>query len=367
MLMEKINNIKSMYIHIPFCRNICSYCDFCKFYYYENLVDQYLDALLSEIDERYAGEELETIYIGGGTPSCLSISQLEKLFSKIDTFSFSNNYEFTIECNIMDITEEKLIFFKNHKVNRLSIGVESFQESILEVLERDYRKQDIFDRVNLAKEYFSNINIDLIYAVSGENLSDLEKDIELFLKLDVNHISTYSLMIEDNTKLGIKGVLPISEELDKKMYDMIHKTLTDYDFNHYEISNFSKLGYESKHNLVYWQNKHYYGFGLGASGYIGNIRYTNTRNIKKYLSLNYVQDQEIVSKELDATNQVILGLRTIYGVDDSCFIEKFGSSFIDYFKVGNLVNDKILLKNGNSFYINPEYWYVSNEILIKFV
>ena len=324
-------------------------------------------ALLSEIDERYKWNTLETIYIGGGTPSCLNISQLEILFSKIDSFSFSDDYEFTFEYNVMDITEEKLMFLKNHRVNRLSIGVESFQKFILEILERDYKKEDIFDRVNLVKKYFSNINIDLIYAVSGENIVDLEKDIELFLDLDVNHISTYSLIIEDNTKLGIRGVLPISEELDKMMYDMIHKTLTDHGFNHYEISNFSKLGYESKHNLVYWQNKHYYGFGLGASGYIDDIRYTNTRNIKKYLSLNYVQDEEKVSKELDATNQVILGFRTIYGVDDNLFIEKFGSSFIDYFKVDELVKNKVLLKNGNSFYINPEYWYISNEILIKFV
>lgn len=362
-----MNKVKSCYIHIPFCSNICSYCDFCKFYYQDTLVQEYLDILLKEIDDRYQGEFLETIYIGGGTPSTLSINQLEKLFNGLSKLNVSDDLEFTVECNILDLTAEKLKFLKKYGINRLSIGVQSFDLSILKFLERDYTKEMIQDKILLAKKYFSNINIDLIYAVPDETIKILEQDLELFLALGVTHISTYSLMIEDHTKLGIKGVLPISEELDKEMYDMIHNTLTKHGYSHYEISNYSLLGYESKHNLTYWKNERYYGFGIGASGYINNIRYTNTKNIKKYLAGNYIQDEEIVTSEIDASNYAILGLRTMNGINKQVFLEKFGSDFIEYFNIELLLKERIILETEKSYYLNPKYWYISNEILVKFI
>jgi len=362
-----MNKIKSCYIHIPFCSNICSYCDFCKFYYQDALVDEYLDILLREINDRYKGELLETIYIGGGTPSALNINQLEKLFNGLNNLNVVSDLEFTVECNILDLTDDKLSFFKKHGVNRLSIGVQSFNFEILKFLERDYDDEIIKEKINLAKKYFSNINIDLIYAVPGETIEILKNDLELFLSLGITHISTYSLMIEDHTKLGIKGVLPISEELDKKMYDIICTTLTDYGFNHYEISNYALNGYESKHNLTYWKNEEYYGFGIGASGYIDSIRYTNTKNIKKYLGGNYIQEEELVTSIIDASNYAILGLRTINGVNKKNFIDKFGVDFIKYFDIQNLISENIILETDVSYYLNPEYWYISNEILVKFV
>lgn len=362
--MEKV---KSCYIHIPFCSNICSYCDFCKFYYQDTLVDEYLDILLREIDEKYQGETLETIYIGGGTPSVLNIRQLEKIFNGLSRLNVSIDLEFTIECNVLDLTEEKLNLFKKYGVNRLSIGIQSFDSSILKFLEREYTKELIQDRICLAKKFFSNINVDLIYAVPSETLEILEKDLELFLSLDVTHISTYSLMIEEHTKLGIKGILPISEDLDKSMYETIHKILTKYGYNHYEISNYSLPGYESKHNLTYWRNEKYYGFGIGASGYINNIRYTNTKNIKKYLAGNYIQEKENVTAEIDASNYAILGLRTMIGINKETFIEKFGVNFVEYFNIQSLFEEKIILENEELYYLNPEYWYISNEILVKFI
>lgn len=365
--MKNLNEVKSIYIHIPFCKEICSYCDFCKFYYNNNLVDDYLKELAFEIKERYKKETVDTIYIGGGTPSSLSIPQLETLFSIIDDIITSSNLEFTIECNIQDITEEQLKLFKKCGVNRLSIGVQSFDENILNFLERNYSKQFIINQISLAKQYFSNINIDLIYAVPNETLEILKKDLDFFLSLEVPHISTYSLMIEEHTKLGIQNINPIIDELDQKMYDIIQKELVNSGYIHYEISNYALPGYESKHNLTYWKNERYYGFGLGASGYIKNIRYTNTKNIKKYLSHNYVQEEENISSHIDASNYAILGLRTINGVNKKVFLEKFKVDFIEYFDVHSLLLDHILLENDISYYLNPKYWYLSNEILVKFI
>lgn len=365
--MRKIDNIKSIYIHIPFCSSICSYCDFCKFYYNDDYVNQYLDALKVEIKEKYKDDKIETIYIGGGTPSSLSINQLTKLFDSLKLINFDFNIEFTFECNVLDLTEEKLIFLKEHNVNRLSIGIQSFQSENLSFLERNYDKNIILEKMKLAKKYFSNINIDLMYAIPGENLKMLKDDLDLFLSLDISHISTYSLIIEEHTKLSINNTTYISEELDYEMYKLICNTLEEYGYIHYEISNFSKDNYQSKHNLTYWRNLSYYGFGLGSSGYIDNIRYVNTKNFKKYVSRNFEREEELITKDLNASNYAILGFRTIYGVSKKEFEELFGIDLVNYFEVYNLIKENILLENEAFYYINPEYWYVINEILVKFV
>ena len=355
-------DIRSMYIHIPFCRSICSYCDFCKFFYNGELVNKYIDSLINEIKENYQNEELDTVYIGGGTPSSLDIKSLDKLLSYIsNNFKVSSILEYTIECNVMDITLEKLELFKKYNINRLSIGIESFNKDILSFLERNYTKEDIIEKINLAKKYFSNINIDLMYAVPNETLDILKEDLALFLKLDIPHISCYSLIIEDHTKLGIKNTNYISEDLDYSMYKGIEETLEKNNFIHYEISNYAQPGYESKHNLCYWKNHKYYGFGLGSSGYIANYRYTNTKNLKKYLAGNYIAEKEIITKELNASNYAILGLRTKYGVNKKEFKAAIGNDFNDMYDTSDLS------ENEDSFYLDKSKWYIENSILIKFI
>ena len=354
--------MKSAYIHIPFCTSICSYCDFCKFFYNDDLVDKYIDSLIKEIKDNYKGEELDTIYIGGGTPSSLDLKSLNELLSYIsNNLKVSKNLEYTIECNVMDITKEKLELFKKYNINRLSIGVESFNKEILSFLERNYSKEEILDKITLAKKYFTNINIDLIYAVPNENLDILKKDIDEFIKLDIPHISCYSLIIEDHTKLGIKNTDYISEDLDYEMYKLIESTLEKNGYDHYEISNYAKNGYESKHNLCYWKNHKYYGFGLGSSGYINNYRYINTRNLNKYLNGNYMDSKEIITKEVNASNYAILGLRTKYGVNKKEFKEKVGIDFKDMYDTSDLE------ENDDSFYLDKSKWYIENSILVKFI
>ena len=360
--------IKSVYIHIPFCSTICSYCDFCKIYYNSEMVFKYLNALKCEIKENYKGEVIDTIYIGGGTPSCLNIKELEKLFEIINLLKKSANLEFTFECNIEDIEINKLKFLYQNGVNRLSIGVQSFNQKLLKLLNRHHSKQEVLDKIKLAKNIgFKNISIDLIYAIKGQSLADIDSDIKNFLKLDINHLSTYSLIIEPHTILYNKNIQPIDEELDYSMYKMICATLTNHGYKHYEISNFAKHGYESKHNLTYWNNESYYGFGAGASGYTNNVRYDNTRNIIKYINKNYKKEEHIMTFNETCENEFILGLRKIDGIDIYKFQNKYGFSPLNIPVVQKLIKSKSLIFYDKYLKINSELIYQENDILCEFL
>lgn len=363
---DLVNKVKSAYIHIPFCNTICSYCDFCKVYYKTNLIDSYLDNLSKEIDEYYKGEILDTIYIGGGTPSCLNIDKLNRLFNIIDKLKRSNNLEFTFECNPEDINEELLKLLKSWEINRLSIGVESFNKDILKILNRRY-DIDISSKIDMCKKYFDNINIDLMYAIPSENLDILNNDIDAFIKLDVPHISTYSLIINKNTVMYNNHYKNIDDELDYEMYKLIIDKLSKYNYHHYEISNFSKIGYESKHNLTYWNNKYYYGFGVGASGYIDNIRYDNTRSITKYISGCYRLDSNKLSYNEEVENAFILGFRKIDGIDINDFKNRYGFNPKNTDIVKKLVKENKLDVNEYNIKINNDYIYTSNDILCEFL
>lgn len=358
--------VKSAYIHIPFCNNICSYCDFCKLLYNKNFVKKYLDALEKEIINNYKNEILDTIYVGGGTPSSLSVSELNKLFSIIKIFKLSKEYEFTFEVNIEDITEEKLEILKENKVNRLSIGIESFNDKYLKYLGRNYTSDIINEKVELAKKYFDNINVDLMYALKNESLNDLEEDIDKILKLDIKHISCYSLIIEKNTKLYIENTKYISDDLDSDMYDLIDKKLENK-YHRYEVSNYSITSYESRHNLTYWKNNEYYGFGLGAAGYIDNIRYTNTRNLSKYISGSYERQEEVLTKEDKIKYEFILGLRLTSGINKDNFNKKYGININEIEIIKELINKGLLIDDKINIYVPKKYFYVLNDILVNFV
>ena len=358
--------IKSVYIHIPFCKNICSYCDFCKFIYNEKWVGAYLTGLNNEIKDRYMDDPIKTIYIGGGTPSALSIDELKRLFKIISVFNTNDLEEFTFECNLSDINEGLLEILKNNKVNRLSIGIQSFNKKNLAFMERNADFKDALKKVDLCHQYgFNNINLDLMYAIPGETLKDLKKDLDLFLKLNPTHISTYSLILEDHTKLSSKNVSYIEEELDYEMFKLISKKLNSA--NHYEISNFSIPGYESKHNLVYWNNEEYYGFGLGASGYIDDIRYQNTKNLKEYLLGNYVLEKEILGLKEKMDYEIMLGLRKLKGINILEFRNKYNKDIEEVYNLKPLLKSRDLIKKKGYIFINPQKIYIMNEILIKII
>lgn len=355
-----------VYIHIPFCKNICSYCDFCKMYYNKKFTNNYLICLEKEINDRYKGEFVDTIYIGGGTPSSLSIEELKKLFEIIRVFKLKEDFEFTFECNIEDITEELLIFLKNNKINRLSIGVQSFNDKYIKLLNRKHDKKMAFDRIVLAKKYISNINIDLIYAVD-EDIDIVKEDLKYFLELDIPHLSYYSLIIEDNTLLKIKDYDYINEDMDYLMYKEIENTLGKNNFVHYEVSNYCKDGYYSKHNYNYWLNGEYYGFGLSSVSYLNNKRIINTKNLTKYLKDNFVEDIVVEDKRTKQENDCILGLRTFKGININDFYIKYNEDIFDVFDIKELIDDHKLIIEDNYLKINKDYFYLANEILIKFL
>lgn len=358
--------INNCYIHIPFCKNICSYCDFCKLFYNEKLVDQYLEQLEKEISNIYRKEELKTIYIGGGTPSCLNMKQLNKLFSITKKLRVSKDVEFSIECNFDSINKEKLLLFKENGVNRLSFGLESTIDKNLKLLNREENCSRVQEIISYCRELgFKNINIDLMYAIPDETIKDLERDLNFILSLNVEHISTYSLIIEEHTKLYINQIKTIKEELDYEMYKIICNKLKNY--HHYEISNFSKYGYESRHNMCYWKNKNYYGFGLGASSYIGNKRINNTRSITKYLQNKTILDMEILNKSDIMSYEMILGLRMLNGVNKESFYKKFNKDIYEVFDIKGLISKDLLIDDGINIYIPLDKMYISNEILVNFI
>lgn len=354
----------SIYIHIPFCNSICTYCDFCKIFYNKKYINDYLNNLEQEIKVRYKSEIVNTIFIGGGTPSSLDDEELIRLMNIIEIFKLNDNYEFTVECNIESITENKLKIMKKYGVNRISIGVESFDNSIIKLLGRNHTKEDVYNKIGIVKRYFSNINIDLIYA-AYDDINILKSDIDCFLKLDIPHISTYSLIIEDNTMLKINGMKNIDEDIDYEMYKYIEDALEKNNYIHYEISNYAKNGYQSKHNLVYWNNEEYYGFGLSSTSYINNERITNTKNLRNYLNGEYLDTSVYEDKDIRMENEIMLGLRKLDGINLDRFKDKFNVSLEDIYNIDNLVRNGYLIRDNNCIKIDKKYMYISNEIIVR--
>ena len=329
----KMSDVKSLYVHIPFCSEICSYCDFVKVYKKEDLIDRYLEVLKSEINS-IPVRVLKTIYIGGGTPSCLSEKQLEKLLKMLSVFSLENEYEFTMEANPESLSENKIKLLSKYGVNRVSLGIQTFNEKLLKLLNRRHTKEDVFTVVNsLKKSGIENYSFDFIYSLPFQHIEDINRDLDIALSLNPKHLSFYSLLVEEHTMLYIKGYKEASDVIQREMYDFIYGKLKENDFHRYEISNFARKGYESMHNKVYWHDQKYYAVGVSASGYIDNYRYTNTKSIDKYIAGDNNKDIEYIDLEDNIVEYIMLGLRLDEGLSLSDFNSKFGFDFIDRYKV----------------------------------
>ena len=359
--------IKSAYIHIPFCNTICTYCDFCKIYYDKKYINDYLSNLEKEIKSRYKEDILDTIYIGGGTPTSLDVSELERLLKILSIFKKNNNLEYTIESNVESLSLDKIKLLKKYGINRVSLGVQSFNDKILKELNRHHNKDMVFKAVKKLKNNgITNINIDLIYGVNND-INNIKNEIKEFIKLDIPHISCYSLIIEDNTIFGISNRNYIDESIEYEMYEIIRNTLKDNNYNHYEISNYSKDNYQSRHNLTYWNNDYYYGFGLGAVSFIDNKRISNTKNLTKYLKGNYIYEEILEDKKTRMENELIVGLRKIEGINTKEFYKKYNENIEDIFPIKRLIKEgKLNIKNNNIF-IPENKLYLSNEILLEFI
>ena len=338
----------SAYVHIPFCTQICYYCDFSKVFIKNQPVDSYLEHLLEEF-RSYDIQKLSTLYIGGGTPTALSAPQLEVLLDGLTkNLDLSVLEELTIEANPGDLDAEKIAVLKNSAVNRVSLGVQTFDDKMLKKIGRSHLEKDIYENIDRLKlSDFDNISIDLIYALPGQTMEQVKENVAKAIGLDIPHMSLYSLILENHTVFMNRmrrGKLPLpKEELEAEMFEYIIAALERAGFEHYEISNFSKSGFESRHNLMYWDNAEYYGIGAGASGYVNGVRYKNHGPIRHYLSAveegNARITEEHLSQKEQMEEEMFLGLRKKSGVSMARFEEKFGRSFEGLY--GEIVRDLV--------------------------
>ena len=338
----------SAYVHIPFCTQICYYCDFSKVFIKNQPVDSYLEHLLEEF-QTYDIQKLRTLYIGGGTPTALSAPQLEVLLKGLTkNLDLSVLEELTIEANPGDLDADKIAVLKNSAVNRVSLGVQTFDDKMLKKIGRSHLEKDIYENIDRLKlAGFDNISIDLIYALPGQTMDQVKENVAKAIGLDIPHMSLYSLILENHTVFMNRmrrGKLPLpKEELEAEMFEYIIAELERAGFEHYEISNFSKIGFESRHNLMYWDNAEYYGIGAGASGYVNGVRYKNHGPIRHYLSAveegNARITEEHLSQKEQMEEEMFLGLRKKSGVSMARFEEKFGRSFDGLY--GEIVRDLV--------------------------
>ena len=338
----------SAYVHIPFCTQICYYCDFSKVFIKNQPVDSYLEHLLEEF-RSYDIQKLRTLYIGGGTPTALSASQLAVLLDGLtQNLDLSALEELTIEANPGDLDADKITVLKQSPVNRVSLGVQTFDDKMLKKIGRSHLEKDIYENIDRLKlAGFDNISIDLIYALPGQTMEQVKENVAKAIGLDIPHMSLYSLILENHTVFMNRmrrGKLPLpKEELEAEMFEYIIAELERAGFEHYEISNFSKPDFESRHNLMYWDNAEYYGIGAGASGYVDGVRYKNHGPIRHYLSAVEEGNARITEEHLSQKDQMeeemFLGLRKKSGVSMSRFDEKFGRSFEGLY--GEIVRDLV--------------------------
>ena len=368
----------SAYVHIPFCTQICYYCDFSKVFIKNQPVDAYLEHLIQETRSYEIGK-LRTLYIGGGTPTALSAQQLAYLLTELPKImDLSEVEEFTIEANPGDLDPDKIAVLKDSQVNRVSLGVQTFDNKMLKKIGRSHQEQDIYDNIRHLKQAgFDNISIDLIYALPGQTMDQVKENVAKAIDLDIPHMSLYSLILENHTVFMNRmrrGKLPLpKEELEAEMFEYIIEELEKGGFEHYEISNFSKPGFESRHNLVYWDNAEYYGLGAGASGYVDGIRYKNHGPIRHYLEAVEAGKARITEEHLTLEEkmeeELFLGLRKKTGVSKARFEEKFGVSFDQRYGqvVASLTEQGLLVPDDKQVRMTKRGLFLGDTVAEKFI
>ncbi|WP_314577788.1 radical SAM family heme chaperone HemW [Enterococcus gilvus] len=372
----------SAYIHIPFCEHICYYCDFNKVFLEGQPVDEYIEALLKEARlslSEHPIEKMETLYIGGGTPTSLNAAQLDRLFGGLREILPYENGEFTVEANPGDLSAEKLDVMRNYGVNRISMGVQTFDDRLLKKIGRKHNAQDVHDTIQLLeKKDFRNVTIDLIYALPGQSLESFRDTVERALALDLPHYALYSLILENQTMFMNwvrRGKMHLPEqEVEAQMYAETIEAMEKAGRMQYEISNFAKPGFESKHNLVYWNNQNYFGIGAGASGYLENRRYKNRGPIQHYLkSLNDdrlpILEEEHLSEREQIEEEMFLGLRKTLGVEKAVFEARFKQSITDVYGdvLEKLKQQKLITETDTSIHLTKTGLFRGNDVFEEFL
>ncbi len=364
--------VQSVYIHIPFCVKKCKYCSFTSFETLEKRKG-YLYSLLKEIDYYYKGEPLKTFYIGGGTPSVMELNELKKI---VDKFNFEDICERTIELNPNDVTLDYANGLKELGFNRVSLGSQTFDDKLLKLIGRRHTSSEIIMAVKSLKNAgFMNISLDLIYGLPNQTISGFKTDLEKVFELDVQHISLYGLKIDEGSYFykHYPENLP-DDDCQADMYLLANKFVKEHGFEHYEISNYSKPNFKSLHNSNYWRCGEYYGFGVSAHGFEGDIRYSNTTNLVEYM--NDPTDRlmgKFLTKQEKLEERIFLGFRLEEGINIKEINEEFSIDFDKkYYKViDKYLSSKHIVKTENGYKLNNEVenngFLLSNMILSEFI
>ncbi|MGG7323423.1 radical SAM family heme chaperone HemW [Clostridium baratii] len=369
----------SLYVHIPFCKQKCFYCDFKSYAGIEELENDYIDALILEIRNKCKGYLIKTLFIGGGTPSYLSENNLSKLLKELNKLSFLDDAEKTIECNPGTLSDEKIKIIKENNINRISMGLQTTKNNLLKNIGRIHTIEEFKANYKRVRELgIENINIDIMFGLPNQSLEDYKETLEDIVKLNPEHISAYSLIIEEGTnfyKLYEENKLNIPNEDDeRRMYEITKEILEDNNYKQYEISNYAKEGRECRHNKVYWELDEYIGVGVSASSFIDEKRIKNIDNIKEYIeriNSNIDVSESIVANSLkeDMEEFMFLGLRMIEGVSIDKFKDKFSKDINDVY--GEIINknkklDLLDEKNGR-IYLTDKGIEVSNWVMSEFI
>lgn len=370
-----------IYVHIPFCKRKCEYCDFISYSNKNSKIEEYIEAVKKEIELQKIKSEITTIYIGGGTPSYIDSKYIKEIMEEIQRKNVSKDAEITIEVNPGTVTLEKLKDYKEAGINRLSIGLQTTKDELLKQIGRIHDFEQFLETYKMAREVgFKNINVDLMLGLPNQRIKDLKDSLEKIIELQPEHISVYSLIVEDGTPIADKiesGELELPDEnLERNMYWYVKNTLELNGYNHYEISNFAKQGYESKHNMNCWNQKEYIGIGIAAHSYRDITRYSNTENLEEYIR-NIKNDKlernriiHEIQKEDDTKKEyMLLGLRQIDGVKISEFKEKFGDNPIYLFRneLKKLFDENLISVNEDNIKLTNKGIDLANLVWEEFV
>lgn len=376
--------VKAAYLHIPFCEHICHYCDFNKVFLQGQPIEKYLSAMEKEIEYTMNGlqdDQIDSVFVGGGTPTALSMKETEILLEIIRRYFpiEKQNMEFTFEANPGDLPKEKLTLLKQGGVNRLSFGVQAFQDDLLKKLGRSHRSKDVFAAVEAAQSLgFHNLNIDLIYGLPEQQMEDFIETINIAMSLNVQHFSGYSLQVEPKTvffnQLRKGKLLLPSEDVEAAMFIKLMEKMDSHGYQQYEISNFSFPGFESKHNLVYWDNEEYLGIGAGAHSYVNGYRNANVGTINKYINMIHdgklpYRDQHFVTIEEKMEEQMFLGLRKMEGVSKQTFMQRFNKDLFEVFgkQIKSLVERGLLKETDKFLSLTNKGKLLGNEVFQEFI
>lgn len=375
---ESIKDI-SLYIHIPFCKQKCLYCDFPSYSGKEKLMDQYINALNKEILQKAKGYGINSIFIGGGTPSYLTDSNLQSLLETLNKLNLKNNIEFTIECNPGTLNIRNLELMKKGNINRISMGLQSTSDSVLKEIGRIHNYEEFKDNYLLARDMgFNNINIDLMFGLPNQTIEDWRESLEEIVKLNPDHISAYSLIIEEGTyfyNLYEQDKLTLPEEdMEREMYLLTKNILDKNDYKQYEISNYAKKDKECFHNKVYWKCNEYLGLGVSASSFIDDKRIKNIDDIEDYIER--IDRNENVAMEIHINNInddmeefVFMGLRMIEGIEISKFNRRFNKNIYEVFGevIEKNINKELLIYGSGKLYLSSKGIEVSNYVMSDFI